>query len=95
MKIKVIIDKSVTLEHGYMVLKKTHSKSKCKGTVCTIHNMTDHAMRSWPQIWNPHIYAMERFCSHGIGHTDPDEYNTDSIVKLDHIEKCDGCCKSA
>lgn len=82
----------IPLEHTTVVFTRSHLKGKCKGTVCTIHNRSDHHLRLWPQQWNPEVYAMERVCVHGIGHTDPDEINQDVVVKFEHEGKCDGCC---
>jgi hypothetical protein len=83
---------SVQLEHSDVVFTRAHVPGKCKGTTCTLHNRSNHHLRSWPQIWNPMVYAMERLCAHGIGHIDPDETNKDIVVKFEHEEKCDGCC---
>jgi hypothetical protein len=63
-----------------------HSKDKCKGSHCTIHNHSDHHMKDWPQNWREDRGIMERICPHGIGHPDPDDPTTD------RIHGCDGCC---
>jgi hypothetical protein len=82
----------IKLEHSDMVFKRAHSKGSCRGPYCTIHNRSDHHMRSFPQIWNPMIFCMQRVCTHGIGHPDPDEINNDVVVKIDHETNCCGCC---
>ncbi len=38
------------LEHSDVVLK-THEKDRCHGETCTIHNMSDHDFRPFPQVW--------------------------------------------
>lgn len=52
---------------------RVHSKENCKGDNCVIHNPSDHSMKDWPTNWRPDRYLMERICSHGIGHPDPDD----------------------
>lgn len=81
-----------TLENSDIKLVRVHLKGQCQGDYCTIHNRSDHPMRSWPQIWNPNVFAMFRVCQHGIAHTDPDEINKDVVVKFEHDMDCDGCC---
>lgn len=69
----------------------THKKDVCDGQYCTIHNRSNHAMRSWPQNWRTDRKIMERVCSHGVGHTDPDDY---ALFRGwdDGVHACDGCC---
>jgi len=64
----------------------THSKDKCQGQHCSIHNHSDHHMKDWPQNWRGDRGIMERICPHGIGHPDPDDPTND------RIHGCDGCC---
>jgi hypothetical protein len=78
------------LENSDTVLYNLHDSSRCAGEYCTIHNMSDHSMRSFPQSWRWDSDIMERICPHGIGHPDPDNpWSND-----DHrwIHGCDGCC---
>lgn len=78
------------LEHSSEKLY-THSASQCKGNRCTIHNRSDHRMRSFPQHWRSDRQIMERICPHGIGHPDPDEYRV--LTGADRgVHGCDGCC---
>lgn len=63
-----------------------HTADKCAGDYCTIHNRSDHHMRSYPQHWRGDRGIMERICPHGVGHPDPDEINQD------RTHGCDGCC---
>jgi hypothetical protein len=48
-------------------------------------------MRAFPQLWRGDKNMMERICSHGIGHPDPDEINLDKNGR--GIHGCDGCCR--
>jgi len=75
---------AVILEGGEGVL--AHMPDKCEGETCTIHNPSDHFMRSWPQHWRADRGIMERICEHGVGHPDPDD------IKADTTHGCDGCC---
>ncbi len=74
------------LEHSDTVLV-CHDPAICAGRPCTLHNRTDHHMRQWRQHWRPDRQLMERICSHGVGHPDPD-----SPPSTDMVHGCDGCC---
>lgn len=66
-----------------------HEHGQCRAGPCPIHNVSQHHMRDWPQIWRYDRKIMERICSHGVGHPDPDcQY-----AKQDPIHGCDGCCQ--
>lgn len=52
----------------------THPRSQCKGEVCSIHNRTNHSMRSFPQHWRGDRGIMERVNPFGGACPDPDEY---------------------
>jgi len=69
-----------------------HEPDECKSTdACTIHNRTDHHMRGYKQFYRFDRGIMERICSHGIGHPDPDDIKI--ILGTDNGEhSCDGCC---
>lgn len=67
-----------------------HDADKCAGQYCTIHKRSNHAMRSFPQMWRDDRGFMERICPHGVGHPDPDEVYLKS--KWDWSHACDGCC---
>lgn len=77
----------VQLEHAIEWLQ-CHLDTECLGEYCTMHNRSDHSMRSFPQNWRSDRGIMERICPHGIGHVDPDE------VTEDRVHGCDGCCSS-
>jgi hypothetical protein len=81
------------LENSDQVLFGVHTKEECKGEYCTIHNMSDHHMRSWPQQWRGDRGFMERICPHGVGHPDPDEYLLTVKPFLGAVHGCDGCCQ--
>jgi len=65
----------------------THSRDACLGEFCTIHNRSDHSMREFPQHWRGDRGIMERICTHGVGHPDPD-----SPWDKDSAEWIHGCC---
>lgn len=67
----------------------THKKDQCLGENCTIHNVSDHHMKDWPQNWRGDRRIMERICEHGIGHPDPDDIR---VAAGDNVHGCDGCC---
>ena len=69
----------------------THKKDVCSGHHCTIHNLSNHSMRKFPQHWRSDRAIMERICPHGVGHPDPDEYKL-TIAKHEGVHGCDGCC---
>lgn len=78
------------LEHTDLFLH-CHDELSCRGEFCTLHKRSEHSMRSFPQQWRGDRGLMERVCSHGIGHPDPDELNLDKNGR--GIHGCDGCCQ--
>jgi len=69
-----------------------HETDECMdANVCSIHNRTNHHMRGFKQFYRFDRGIMERICTHGVGHPDPDDYKilngTDKGV-----HGCDGCC---
>lgn len=85
--------KSVQLENTEETIY-AHEDDVCVNEVCSIHNRTDHSMRSFPQHWRNDRGIMERICEHNCGHPDPDDF---SILNGDDdgIHGCDGCCVPA
>lgn len=81
------VEMKITLEHSSQELVNVHSLEDCEGDVCPIHKLTDHSMRSFPQHWRDDRGIMERICSHGVGHPDPDD-----VLNEDRVHGCDGCC---
>jgi hypothetical protein len=79
-------------------LLRTHGTKQCSGPlgengrpICCIHNQSKHHMVSWPQNWRSDKNMMERLCSHGIGHPDPDDLKV-RTTNWAGIHGCDGCC---
>ena len=68
-----------------------HEASVCDMDFCTLHNRSDHKMRSFPQHWRADRGIMERICEHGVGHPDPDEYKI-RVGLDDGTHGCDFCC---
>jgi hypothetical protein len=79
------------LENSQIDLK-AHNEGECMlSEACTIHNRTNHHMRHFKQFYRFDRGIMERICSHGTGHPDPDDYKI--ITGADNGEHgCDGCC---
>lgn len=80
------------LENSDEVLTFVHAEDACVGDSCTIHRMSDHSMRSFPQHWRADRGIMERICPHGIGHPDPDDYRVNQY-EYERVHGCDGCCQ--
>ena len=68
-----------------------HEYSRCRDGYCTLHNRSNHNMRSFPQLWRADRGIMERVCPHGIGHPDPDEFRIRN-GEDDGSHGCDTCC---
>ena len=83
--------KYASLENSAVQLM-AHEPDECKDIdVCAIHNRTNHHMRSFKQFYRFDRGIMERICSHGVGHPDPDDYNV--LQGNDKgVHGCDGCC---
>lgn len=79
------------LEHSQITLNNTHESDQCWRGPCTIHNRSDHPMRSFPQHWRSDRGLMERICEHNVGHPDPDIPHDKSSYEWVHA--CDGCCR--
>lgn len=58
---------------------------------CPLHSPSDHGMRGMPLSWRYDKGIMERVCSHGIGHPDPDDLSV-SVGASSAVHGCDGCC---
>lgn len=71
-----------------------HPVAACLGEWCCVHNPSPHHMVGWSQHWRADRVMMERVCSHGVGHPDPDdlEYLLRSGSGERGIHGCDGCC---
>jgi len=81
------------LEHSDVVLVGVHPEGTCLGEHCTIHNRSSHAMRGFVQQWRSDRRIMERICTHGVGHPDPDEFKLTRMNRhAELVHGCDGCC---
>lgn len=77
-----------------MIFLRTHAPDECSGPFCVIHNPSDHPLKDAPMHWRSDKGVMERICSHGIGHDDPDDLayrRTQRMASGTH--GCDGCCR--
>lgn len=82
---------------GWMALPTHQEKSCLLPEQCVIHHPSDHAMKDWPLYWRADRMLMERICTHGTGHPDPDDIAFKAAVAPDLVEHeadhgCDGCC---
>lgn len=74
---------------------KTHSRDRCVGQWCCIHNPSDHPLSGAPLNWRGDRGIMERICEHGVGHNDPDDTAARKLLGLgdsDGVHGCDFCC---
>lgn len=79
---------------------RTHHKDKCAGQNCSIHNPSAHPLKNAPTVWRDDLKMMERICTHGVGHPDPDDvaYNVGILGKDENVyasHGCDGCCTNS
>jgi len=84
------------LENTDEILLFNHLEKDCKGRSCVLHKMTDHSMRHLPQHWRGDRRIMERICTHGIGHPDPDQFEywkERGVDSSEGVHGCDGCCR--
>jgi hypothetical protein len=79
------------LEHTAEVLIGTHTIGACIGESCPLHRRSSHSMRRFPQAWREDLGLVERICTHGIGHPDPDDPKAYD-PRLRVLHGCDGCC---
>lgn len=78
-----------------------HKRDICAGSFCAIHNPSDHLLKDAriiirganPFSMKPYGFV-ERVCTHGIGHSDPDSVAYFDSIGISHtgIHGCDGCC---
>jgi hypothetical protein len=80
---------------GPTLLSNVHPATACEGRHCVLHNPSDHHMREWPTLFRADLHAMERTCSHGFGHPDPDDlaWHRSQGRKGREAHACDGCCQ--
>lgn len=75
----------------------THHSDKCAGQYCSIHNPSNHKLKTSPTVWNDETKILERTCTHNIQHPDYDDvtYNVSIAGKEEGSyskHDCDGCC---
>jgi hypothetical protein len=76
-----------------------HPRKDCIGRHCCVHNPSDHHMADWPQHFRMDRALMERMCSHGVGHPDPDDLAYKRMMQgedynpYEGLHGCDGCCR--
>lgn len=75
---------------------RIHPPAACVGSPCPFHAPSDHPLRSRPiNMRLDRIGLVERICSHGVGHPDPDSVSYLKRVTGEthwEIHGCDGCC---
>lgn len=73
---------------------RVHNRDACQGRGCAIHHPSGHHMRDWPTFWRDDRMVLERACTHGVGHMDPDDaaYRA-TRGDTDTTHGCDGCCR--
>lgn len=77
-------------------LVNTHPREPRCDEGCVIHNPTDRT--GFKTHWRMDRRLMERVCSHGVGHPDPDHIryviSTRGFeeAEADAVHGCDGCC---
>ncbi|MGW5720809.1 hypothetical protein ACWEVP_31870 [Amycolatopsis sp. NPDC003865] len=81
----------VGLTGGSLILW-AHNWERCAGQPCCVHNPSDHPLRDAPMRWRTDLDFMERVCSHGIAHPDPDDLSVQRGMVQAH-GWCDGCCR--
>lgn len=74
---------------------RAHKRVDCHPP-CALHAPSDHHMKDWPLIMR-RDGRLERLCSHGIGHPDPDSLahtkaNYPDFLELLAVHGCDDCC---
>jgi len=82
-----------------------HKAESCKlfDFACCVHNPSDHPLATAQLNWRSDRDLMERICSHGIGHPDPDDIafrrwvlaKPAEWVSAQAVHGCDGCCRGA
>lgn len=72
----------------------THAPDECISEACAVHNPSNHRMRTWPLHWRSDRRILERFCTHGVGHDDPDDRTCREAMgqEASGIHGCCGCC---
>lgn len=72
-------------------LLHVHEQDQCTGRPCCIHAPSDHPLNMAPLHWRGDRRIMERICTHGVGHPDPDDLKVQSSW-AEQVHGCCGCC---
>jgi len=89
-------DEIVDIDGHTFDLINVHNSSRCEGRPCTVHNRTDHHMRTWPVVWRNDRGIFERtYPEHGVGHPDPDQFDHWQRIGESWQSRhgCCGCCR--
>lgn len=95
---RVLIDGEWSIVGNGWMLTNTHKQSSdCDENGCMLHNPSkEHHVNveSWPYNWRTDRGIMERICSHGVGHPDPDSAKFLRRIgrEVENIHGCCGCC---
>lgn len=60
-----------------------HAEGTCIGKNCSIHDPSDHPLKDARRNWRGDRNLMERICSHGVGHPDPDDIAYHKLLEAD------------
>jgi hypothetical protein len=94
-KVKVQVAESVWGTQVGEQNVRIHDPEACKGQFCPFHNPSDHPLKDAPiNIRFDKMALVERLCSHGVGHDDPDSvaYLHSKAQDWAGVHGCDGCC---
>lgn len=88
------------LGDGQMLLGVHPVAVECLEHSCVIHNPSDHHMRGWSLRITSPGGLMQRVCTHGAYHPDPDSLDYFVRNKLfdqvaEGFHTCDGCCSAS
>lgn len=72
-ELDIPIEPTPVLEHTNIRLAGAHSKLKCEGRACTLHNRSNHGKRSWVQHWDSKRGMRRISPTTGRSYRDPDE----------------------
>lgn len=90
-------------DSGEPMILKHHSANVCVPP-CAFHTPSDHPLKDAPLNWRSGLSPydgrrlLERFCTHGIAHPDPDglDFANDNLADGAEpdtgVHGCDGCC---
>lgn len=82
---------AVTARGGFV---NVHDPRFCLGEKCVFHRPSFHSMLLWPKNLRE-TGLMERICTHGVGHPDPDSaafFERSALMPYAASHGCDGCC---